>query len=177
MSAIEQTWSIIAGEYPFVMRAISSRRASSVELGIVRDLVEVQVEDVLAVFLRRCAEGDVTTHAARTRERGIEVLERHVRRADEVDLRAGRTRRGQPQADVAHAAGHDVDRVEERIDLVRPQPAHERRVVDAVHRHEQLVEGEAAAHAAHHPGEDALVDVFAIRVIQPGYGERGSGAR
>src|SRR5262249_34873389 len=33
---------------------------------------------------------------------------------------------------------------------------------DAVHRHEQLVEGEAA-HAAHHPGEDPLVD----RVGQP----------
>jgi hypothetical protein len=26
VSAIEQTWSIIAGEYPLVIRAISSRR-------------------------------------------------------------------------------------------------------------------------------------------------------
>jgi len=57
--------------------------------------------------------------------------------------------------------GHDVERVEERVDPVREELAHEGRLVDSVHLHEQLVERHPAAasehaaweHRAEHPVE------------------------
>ena len=159
------------------MRAISSRRSGVSSSGVVRDLAEVEIEDVLAVVLRRRAEPDVAAHAPRARERRVEPLDRDVRRADEVDLRAERPRRRQPQAHLADAARDDVDGVEERVDPVRAEPAHERRVVDAVHHDEQLVQGELAL-AAHHPREDALVRRGCRSSASTArYGDRRSGAR
>ena len=47
-------------------------------------------------------------------------------------------------------ARHDVERVEARVDALGAHALHQRRVVDAVHDDQQLVEREPAA-AAHHP--------------------------
>ena len=55
------------------MRAISSRRSRAVELLVVRDLLEVELEDVEAVLLRRRAEPDVAAHPSRARQRGVEL--------------------------------------------------------------------------------------------------------
>ena len=44
----------------------------TVELLGVRDLLDVQLEDVEAVLLRRRPEPDVAAHSARTRQRGVE---------------------------------------------------------------------------------------------------------
>ena len=79
-----------------------------VEVGLVADLVEVEVEDVQAVVLRRRPEPDVAAHAARAGERRVEHLDRHVAGADEVDLLAARARRRQPQRALADAARDDV---------------------------------------------------------------------
>ena len=148
------------------MRAISSRRFGSSRSRIVRDLAEVEVEDVLAVVLRRRAEVDVAAHAARARERRIEPVHRDVRGADEVDLLAARPRAWNAERDLADAARHDIRRVEQGVDAVRQDAAHERRAVDAVHHHEQLVQGELAAahHPAHHPAGELVDDPVDDRV-------------
>ena len=78
--------SIIAGEYPLVIRAISSRRFGRSSSGSWDDLPDVEVEDVEPIVLGRRPEPDVAAHAAGPDERGIEAVDRHVRRADEVDL-------------------------------------------------------------------------------------------
>jgi hypothetical protein len=57
---------------------------------------------------------------------------------------------------LADRRGTDVGRVEERVEAVREELAHERRLVDAVHLHQQLVERQPAAHAAHAREHDAL---------------------
>jgi hypothetical protein len=71
----------------------------AVEVLVVADAVEVEVEDVLAVVLRRRAEPDVAAHAPGADERRVERLERHVGGADEVDLLGARLGRldAQPQ--------------------------------------------------------------------------------
>src|SRR5579864_9367374 len=64
-------------------------------------------------------------------------------------MRPGRVRAGSRFSKGTFVAPrNDVHGVEERVDLVRQEAAHERRVVDAVHRHEQLVERELALAAA-----------------------------
>ena len=63
------------------------------EVLVVRDLVQIEVEDVEPVALRRRPEPDVAPHATRAGERRIEHLHRHVRRSDEVDLVPARPRR------------------------------------------------------------------------------------
>ena len=128
----------------------------AVEIRIVCDAIEVEVEDVLAILFGGGAEPDVTAHAPRTRQGRVEDVHGHVRRADEVDLRTQRPRRRQPQPHTAGAARDHVDGVEERVDAVGDEATHERRVVDAVHHHEQLVQRELPL-PAHHPGQDSLV--------------------
>ena len=127
-----------------------------VELLLVRDLRDVEVEDVAPVLPRGRAEEDVAAHAARAGERGVERLERHVAGPDEVDLLLARLRRAQPQRDGAGLARDDVERVQERVEPVRHELLLERRLVDAVHDHQQLVERERAAAA--HAGDHELVD-------------------
>jgi hypothetical protein len=68
-----------------------------VELGRVRDLVQVQVEDVEAILLRRRAEPDVPAQAAGSRQRRVEPVDGDVRGADEVDLLPARARRRHPE--------------------------------------------------------------------------------
>ncbi len=93
-------------------------------------------------------------HPARPGERGIEHGDRDVARADEVDLLLAGLRRVQAERQLAELAGHDEHRVEERVDAVgRPLP-HQRRLVDAVHHHEQLVQ----CHAAHPAHSEARVE-------------------
>jgi hypothetical protein len=66
----------------------SSSRAFAVSRSVVRDLAEVQVEDVEPVALGRRAEVDVATETPCAHERGVESFESHVRRPDEEDLGA-----------------------------------------------------------------------------------------
>jgi hypothetical protein len=99
----------------------------------------------------------VAAHAARALDRRVERLERHVRGPDEIDLVSCRPRRREAERHVPDPARDDVGRVEEVVEPVRPEAAPERWVVDAVHRHEQLVERHLP-HAAEHPREGALVD-------------------
>ena len=61
-----------------------------VEVRLVRDAAEVELEDVLAVVLRRRPEPDVASHAARPRQRRVELIDRNVGRPDEVDLLVAR---------------------------------------------------------------------------------------
>ena len=89
---------------------------------------------------------------------GIEPVDGHVRRADEVDLLAARACGPDAQRALPDAARDDVDPVEQRVRLVREELLEERRVVDAVHDHEQLVERERAA-AAHSAREHEVGDV------------------
>ena len=125
-------------------------RVVGVEVGLVRDLAQVEVEDVAPVLPRGRAEVDVAAHPARPRERRVQVLERDVAGPDEVDLFLARPGRLQPQPQPADPRRDDVDRVQERVEPARPEALHQRRVVDAVHHHQQLVEREpaATAHAA-----------------------------
>ena len=83
-----------------------------------RDLRDVEVEDVAPVLPRGRAEVDVAAHAARAHERGVERLERHVGGPDEVDLLLARLRRLQAQPHLAEPLRDDVERVEERVDPV-----------------------------------------------------------
>ena len=129
--------------------------ALGVELRIVVDLGHVEVEDVLAVLLRGRAEPHVAAHAARTRERRVELGQRDVGRADEEDLLGRGLRSLEPQRHLADPLRNEVHGVEPGVGLVREDAAEERRLVDAVHLHEQLVEGQAA-HTAAHEGEIAL---------------------
>ena len=94
-----------------------------VELRVVRDLRDVEVEDVAPVLPRRRAEVDVAAHPARARERGVERLERHVAGADEVDLLLARPRRLLAQPHRADPLRDDVERVEERVEAVRDERA------------------------------------------------------
>ena len=121
-----------------------------VEIGLVRDLVEVEVEDVDPVALRRRAEPDVAAEPSGSRQCRIELRDRDVRRADEVDLRASRPRWRQAQRNRAEPARDDEERVEDRVHAARDEAPQERGVVDPVHRHEQLVQRELAG-SAHHP--------------------------
>ena len=148
-----------------MIRAISSRRFSRVEVGLVRDLGDVEVEDVEPVLLRRRAEPDVAAHPAGADQGRVEPVERHVGRADEVDLVAARAGRRQPQRDLAEPPRHDVGGVEERVEPAREDALGERRVVDPVHDDEQLVQGEPAALA--HAGEGEVEDRAEPR-LQPG---------
>ena len=96
-----------------------------IELVLVRDPPEVEVEDVEPVLLRRRPEPDVAAHPARPRQRGVQHRDRHVARADEVDLLRRRRRGLHPQPDALDPRGDDVDGVEERVDelhreLARP---------------------------------------------------------
>ena len=131
----------------------------AVEVGVVVDAAEVEVEDVAAVVGRRRAEPDVAAHAAGPQERRVEPVERDVRGADEVDLLRARLRRADAQLHAADLARHEVGGVEEGVELLRDPLAHERRLVDAVHLHEQLVEREPAAAAHHAAGEHELHDL------------------
>ena len=84
-------------------------------------------------------------------ERRVEALQRHVGRPDEVDLVLARLRRLEPQRDLPDLARHEVHRVQERVQAVGDDALGHRRVVDAVHHHEQRVERQpAAAHARDH---------------------------
>ena len=142
-----------------------------VELLLVRDLADVEVEDVAPVLPGGRAEEDVAAHPARAGERGVERLDRHVARADEVDLLLARLRRLLAQPHRADLLRHDVERVEERVEAVGDDALRQRRVVDAVHHDEQLVEREraAAAHAGDHElVDDALHPVHERRVDGPG---------
>ena len=76
-----------------------------VEVRVVGDLRDVEVEDVAPVLPRGRAEVDVPAHPARARERGVERLERHVARADEVDLLLARLRAASCAAAPARRAG------------------------------------------------------------------------
>ena len=58
--------------------------------------------------------------------------------------------------------GHDEARVEQRVRPVRDHPSHERRVVDAVHHDEQLVERHAAP-ATHAAREHEAVEAHQAR--------------
>ena len=130
------------------------------------DLGDVEVEDVEPVVLRRRAEPDVAAHPAGADQRRVEPVERHVGRADEVDLVAARAGRRQPQRDLAEPPRDDVGRVEERVEPAREDALRERRVVDPVHDDEQLVQREPAARAAH-AGEHEVQDRAEPR-LEPG---------
>jgi hypothetical protein len=132
-----------------VIRASSSRRRSGIEIGLVGDLGQVQVQDVEAVVLGGRAEPDVATHSSRTGERRVEHVDGHVAGADEVDLLLAWTRRPQAQRELADLARDHEHRVQEGVDAVGDHLAHQRRLVDAVHHDQQLVERHAA-HAATH---------------------------
>ena len=124
-----------------------------------RDLPDVEVEDVEAILLRGRAEPDVPAHPSRPCEGRVEAIDGHVRRADEVDLLPPRARSRDAQGDVPDPARHDVDAVEERVQLARQELAEEGRVVDSVHHDEELVERERAPHpeaTGEHEGEDAV---------------------
>ena len=136
-----------------------------VELLVVRDLAEVQVEDVEAVLLRRRPEPDVAAHPAWARERRVEAVDRDVGRADEVDLLAPRLCGSDPQRALPDAPRDDVDAVEQRVRLVREELLEERRVVDAVHHDEQLVECEPAAT---HPAREHEVHDVVHPAREPG---------
>ena len=130
-----------------------------VERRVVPDLVHVEVEDVAPVLPRGRAEVDVAAHAAGAHERRVERGQRHVAGADEVDLLLARPRRAHAQGELADPARNEVQGVEERVQAVRGEALHERRVVDAVHHDQQLVERQpAAAHAAHAAGDHEVVD-------------------
>src|SRR6202020_314655 len=79
-------------------------------------------------------------------------------------VRAGsRTSIGTLQAQLPDLARDHEHRVEEGVEAVGEDLAHQRRLVDAVHHHQQLVERLAAPLAAAHPeagvvAQDALVD-------------------
>ncbi len=149
-----------------------------VEVVLVRDLADVEVEDVAPVLPRRRAEEDVAAHPARAGERGVERLERHVAGADEVDLLLARLRRLLAQPHLADPLRDDVERVEERVEAVGDDALGQRRVVDAVHDDEQLVERQraaAAAHAGHHElVDDALHAVDERRVDRARAARRAS---
>ncbi len=138
------------------------------------DLAEVEVEDVAPVLPRRGAEVHVAAHPAGPDERRVQPLERHVAGADEVDLLLARPRRAKAQLDLADLTRDDVQRVEERVDAVGQEALGGGRVVDAVHDDEQLVEREAAAHAAH-AGDHEAPD--RVREPQTGAGTRAPAAR
>ena len=57
-----------------------------VELRIVGDFPYVEVEDVESILLARRPEPHVTAHSTRANEGGVETIDGHVGRADEVDL-------------------------------------------------------------------------------------------
>ena len=125
-----------------------------VEFRLMRDLADIEVEDVLAVALRRRPEPDVAAHPPRPRKRRIELRERDVRRADEVDLVLARLRPRDAKLEPADARRDEVGRVEEGVRPVREEAPEEGRVVDPVHDDEQLVQRELAA--AHHSRNGAL---------------------
>ena len=95
-----------------MIRAISSRRRRLVEIRFVRDLADVELEDVEAVVLRRRPEPDVAAHPAGADQRRVEPVDRDVRGADEVDLLAPRPRSRHPQPELADPARDDEERVE-----------------------------------------------------------------
>ena len=101
-----------------------------------RDLVQVQVEDVQPVILGRRSEPDVPPHPARARQRRVEHGDRDVARADEIDLLLPGARRLQPQVHRADLPRHHEDRIEEAVQAVGEELAHHRWLVDAVHHHE-----------------------------------------
>ena len=68
-------------------------RLRRVQRLLVRDLRDVEVEDVAPVLPRGRAEVDVAAHAARAGERRVERLQRDVAGPDEVDLLLARLRR------------------------------------------------------------------------------------
>src|SRR5204863_826330 len=68
-----------------------------VEILVVRDLLQVEPEDVQTVALRGRPEPHVAAHAARSSQGRVEHLHGDVGRADEVDLVAGRARVGEPE--------------------------------------------------------------------------------
>src|SRR3712207_8989887 len=59
--------------YTTLFRSVAPLRR--VEVALVRDLAEVEVEDVEAVLLRRRAEPHVAAHAPRARECRVEPVE------------------------------------------------------------------------------------------------------
>ena len=133
--------------------------ARRVEVGLVRDLADVEVEDVEPVVLRRRAEPDVSAHPARADQRRVEAVDRDVRRADEVDLLLARaSARGGAATSRRSRRGTMKLAVEQRVRPVREDTAEERRVVDAVHDDEQLVERQAAHPTAHAAGEHEAVE-------------------
>ena len=67
-----------------------------IELGLVRNLAEVEVEDVEPILLRRRPEPDVAAHAPGPRQSRVKYLERDVAGADE-DLLGARLRPRQAQ--------------------------------------------------------------------------------
>ena len=130
--------------------------------------------------LRRRPEPDVPAHPARADQRRVEPVDRHVRGADEVDLVVARPGSRHPELHLADRPRHDERRVEQRVELARETAPHERRVVDAVHHDEQLVERHAAAHPPIPPGNMKL-KTLAIRSWKPetpvGCGARDSKSR
>ena len=138
-----------------------------VEVLLMRDLLEVEVEDVEPVVLRRRPEPDVAAHAAGARERRVEHVQRDVRRANEVDLaRAGRRLR-HAQPDLSDPSRDHVEGIEQRVQPIRDHAAEERRVVDPVHHDQELVQGEPAA-AAEHPREGSSLVEDAVARLRLG---------
>jgi hypothetical protein len=77
--------------------------------------------------------------------------------ADEIDLVLPGLGLRHPQAAPAQPRRDDVRGIEDLIDPVREDPAEERRVVDAVHHDQQLVERQLPSATAHHSAGDSLV--------------------
>ena len=80
---------------------------------------------------------------------GSSALERHVAGADEVDLLLARLRRLQAQRRLPMRCGTMYIASRNVLNRRVTNSLHERRLVDAVHHDEQLVEREPAALAAH----------------------------
>jgi hypothetical protein len=166
VNAIEVACSIMAGVAPI----------GQVELRVVGHLPDVQLEDVEPIVLGRCPEPDVAAHASRPDERGIEAVDGHVCRADEVDLVIPRPCGRQAQSRAADPARDDEARVEHRVQLARERAPHPRRVVDSVHDDEELVEGEPTAHSTHRAGEHEVVELAepCVHAARHTVGNRGA---
>ncbi len=144
-----------------------------VEVLLVRDLVDVEVEDVEPVLARRRSEPDVTPHAPRPDERGIEHLEGHVAGADEEDLLLARLRARETKRFRSDLARHDVRGIRPGVDAIRPEAPPEGRVADPVHHDEQLVQRQTAL-VPHHPAREHEVG---RPLDEPGVGAARGSAR
>jgi len=146
MEAGELTACYIIGENP-VRSEADTGRASKILAGlehlVVQDMFRTDTAELADVVLPATAAWAESEGTVTNSERRVQRVQRHVGGADEVDLLGARLGRADAQAQLPDALRHQVHRVEERVDPVREELAQQRRLVDAVHLHEQLVERHA----------------------------------